>query len=60
VAFHGLTSLCGEIWQLPVAAEIHRTLWTIVAAGVLLLLKTPLGLQMPEATPDGSASRHRE
>ena len=45
VLFHGLTVLMGEIWQLPVAAEIHRSLWTILFAGVVVLLKPPFGIR---------------
>jgi membrane protease YdiL (CAAX protease family) len=45
VLFHGMTVLIGEAWQLPVDAEIHRSLWTLLAAGVALLLKPPFGMR---------------
>jgi hypothetical protein len=45
VLFHWLTVLGGEAWQLPVAAEMHRALWTLLAAGVVLLVKPPFGIR---------------
>ncbi len=43
VAFQGGTLLAGEYWQLPLAAELHRWLWTVVLAGLVLLLRPPFG-----------------
>lgn len=48
VLFHWLTNLMGEMWQLPVAAEIHRTMWTVLLAGLVLLFKPPFGVRFPE------------
>lgn len=45
VLFNGLMTLGGEAWQLPVAAEMHRALWTLLAAGVVLLAKPPFGIR---------------
>lgn len=47
VLFHGLTVLIGEAWQLPVDAEIHRSLWTLLAAGLALLVRPPFGMRGP-------------
>jgi uncharacterized protein len=49
VLFHWITILMGEFWQLPVAAEIHRSLWTILLAGVVILVKPPFGIRMGES-----------
>ncbi len=48
VLFHWLTSLMGELWQLPVGAEIHRWLWTLLLAGLVLLVQPPFGVRLPE------------
>jgi membrane protease YdiL (CAAX protease family) len=45
VLFHWLTSLTGELWQLPVAAEVHRALWQALFAGIALLVAPPFGLR---------------
>lgn len=46
VLFHGLTALMGEVWQLPVAAEVHRWMWTALLAGVVLLARPPFGVHV--------------
>ena len=53
ILFHWLTSFMGEFWQLPVRAEIHRALWTLLVAGIVLLLRPPFGIRGPEK-PAGS------
>lgn len=45
VLFHWLTALIGDSWQLPVNAEIHRSLWTLLAAGIALLVRPPFGMR---------------
>ena len=50
VLFHWLTNLMGEWWQLPVAAEIHRTMWTVLLAGLVLLVKPPFGVRIAQNT----------
>ncbi len=46
LVFRGMTALAGEIWQLPVAVELHRYLWTIAAA--LVVLTQPRLFRMAE------------
>lgn len=45
VLFHWLTNLAGEAWQLPLMAELHRTLWTLLLACLVVLLKPPFGIR---------------
>lgn len=45
VVFHWLISLSGELWQLPAAAEMHRTLWMVLIAGIFVLAASPFGLR---------------
>lgn len=45
VLFHWLTGFIGEAWQLPAFAEVHRSLWTLLAAGIALLLRPPFGIR---------------
>lgn len=52
VLFQALTGLAGELWQLPVGAELHRTLWTLLAAVLVLLLRPPLGVRPAQSAPD--------
>lgn len=49
VLFHWITLLAGEAWELPVAAEGHRALWTLLIAAVLVLVRQPFGLQGSDA-----------
>ena len=54
VAFQGGTLLAGEYWQLPLAAELHRWLWTVLLAGMVLLLRPPFGIY---SGADGEGTR---
>ena len=36
IVYRGMTVLAGELWQLPVSMELHRCLWTIAVAFVVL------------------------
>lgn len=57
ILFHWLTSFMGEFWQLPVGAEVHRSLWTLLVAGIVLLLRPPFGIRGPETPDSGSTDQ---
>lgn len=54
VLFHWLTGFMGEFWQMPAGAEVHRSLWTLLLAGIALLLRPPFGIRGPESPPSDS------
>ncbi|MBM4196352.1 MAG: CPBP family intramembrane metalloprotease [Gammaproteobacteria bacterium] len=50
LAYRAVTCFAGELWQLPLGAELHRALWTIAAA--VLVLARPAAFSM-----EGEAQR---
>jgi hypothetical protein len=57
VLFHWLTSLLGEYWQMPVSVEVHRALWTLLVAGLVLLVKPPFGIRASGPEPPAGATK---
>lgn len=51
VLFQAVTLFAGEYWQMPVTVELHRTLWTVLLAGVVLVVKPPFGIRIPDGGP---------
>jgi len=60
VLFHGLTDFMGELWQMPAGAEVHRALWTLLLAGAVLMLRSPLGIQLPRARAEDRSTEGGE